>query len=103
MMRILFLTVILFTSFITFPANAADDYFNSPLVDAADQGKVYEVVKLLKSGTSPNVKGEFGTTALMRAAYKGNLDTVKILIEAGANINLTDMGGATALHLASRK
>lgn len=76
--------------------------FNSEIVDAADIGDLSQVIKLLKEGTSPDDKGDFGVTALMRAAFRGNTDIIQALVEAGAYVNAADIGGATALHLAAK-
>jgi hypothetical protein len=81
-------------------ANALD--FNDPLIDAADLGQKEKVIELLKSGKSPDTKGDFGVTPLMRAAFRGNAEIIKILLNSGAYVNATDVGGETALHLAAR-
>jgi hypothetical protein len=72
------------------------------MIDAADTGNEYLVTQFLKNRVSPNIKGDFNTTALMRASIHGYDETVRYLLEAGADVHAKDVGGATALHLASR-
>jgi ankyrin repeat protein len=76
--------------------------FENQLVDAAEIGNTLEVISLIKGGTSPNVRGIFGTTPLLRASFRGHLEIAKALIAAGADLNASDIGGATPLHIASR-
>ncbi|PIR37490.1 MAG: hypothetical protein COV35_10400 [Alphaproteobacteria bacterium CG11_big_fil_rev_8_21_14_0_20_39_49] len=100
-LRVLSLFIILFLTF-SWNAVADSSSFNNSLVDAADNGDIQEVRRLLNSGVKPDSEGEFGVTALMRAAFKGHLDVAELLIKSGAYVNAADIGGDTALHMASR-
>ncbi len=101
-MRVLSLLFLLI--FLTFSWNAVASSmsFNNSLVDAADNGDIEEVKRLLKSGVKPDSEGEFGVTALMRASFKGHVDIAELLIKSGAYLDAADIGGDTALHMASR-
>lgn len=44
----------------------------------------------LRSGVSPNIKGEDGQTPLMIAASKKDVEMAKLLIESGAEINIVN-------------
>jgi len=61
----------------------------TPLMRAAETGRVDEVRRLLQKGVDANEKVEDlgGLTALMLAARRGHLDVVKVLLRAGADPN----------------
>jgi hypothetical protein len=101
-LRVLSLLLFFAIATLVWLPSASADGFNNPLVDAADLGKKEQVQKLLRQGSKPDSKGDFGTTALMRAAFRGNLEIVHILIESGAYVDAADIGGETALHIAAR-
>ena len=69
----------------------------TPLMRAAEAGRVDEVRRLLRKGADVNAKIEDlgGLTALMLAAHRGHLEVVKILLRAGADPNAS--GGAHGL------
>eukprot|EP00054_Salpingoeca_dolichothecata_P010887 m.60490 g.60490 ORF g.60490 m.60490 type:complete len:793 (-) comp19191_c2_seq3:30-2408(-) len=80
----------------------------SKLADAATQGKLDEVVKILDdvdtSGGALTVvdeEREDGTTPLITAAMMGHAHIVKLLLEEGANTEATGINGATALQVAA--
>lgn len=64
----------------------------TPLMRAAENGRVDEVRALLASGVDVNAKLGAGHTALMFAANEGHLEIVKALLAAGADPNA--MGGS---------
>ena len=68
------------------------------------EGVSVEAVKqLLKAGANPNIKNEFGGTALTLALHQENYDLVPLLIEAGADVNVeTDNGNFPLLVAAAR-
>jgi ankyrin repeat protein len=75
---------------------------NSPLVDAARDGNLLQVMILLAQGMNPEQENQQGTTALIWAAERGNLPLVELLIRDGAKINYFSNGrNATALILAA--
>eukprot|EP00931_Biecheleriopsis_adriatica_P097081 TRINITY_DN7083_c1_g2_i1.p1 TRINITY_DN7083_c1_g2~~TRINITY_DN7083_c1_g2_i1.p1 ORF type:complete len:506 (-),score=70.28 TRINITY_DN7083_c1_g2_i1:19-1536(-) len=74
---------------------------NSPLLDAARNGKHILAKKLLASGANVNKVGQQDMTALHLAARRGDAKTVKILLAARADASLESQIG-TALQLASK-
>ena len=60
------------------------------LIEAAGQGDLEAVQRLLQQGASVDAQDEFGRTALVAAAYSNHLDVVDALIAAGADVNTKD-------------
>ena len=93
----------MFRSFIAFfsrnnpPTEQAVD---SPLCDAARDGDLERVKKLLDAGANPDEAEQGGGTALMRAAGFGHPEVAKVLVTAKANPNAMDDNGWTALMYA---
>ena len=76
----------------------------SVVADAAREGDLATVKKLLKEGGDVNAALGDGTTALHHAAIRGDADMVSVLLYAGANVRATTrLGGYTPLHLASQR
>ena len=61
----------------------------TPLMRAADAGRVDEVRRLLQNGADVNEKmdGLGGLNALMLASRRGHLEVIKVLLKAGADPN----------------
>jgi ankyrin repeat protein len=75
----------------------------TPVVDAAEDGDLDGLRRLLRAGADVNETQGDGRTALHFAADEGNLELVELLLAAGANVHAgTRIGGYTALHMASR-
>ncbi len=68
---------------------------------AALEGQINMVRKMLTEGLDANKIDEDGRTPLMYAAFNGRDEIIKILIEKGAMINACDTNGRTALMMAS--
>jgi ankyrin repeat protein len=60
---------------------------NEQLVEAARQGDVASVTKLLNDGADPNAKNEDGVPVSWQAIAAGNLQLIRLLVEKGADIN----------------
>lgn len=60
------------------------------LFDAARQGDVAAVTRLLDAGLDVNAKGRYDTTALFFAADKGQLAVVELLLARGASVDVHD-------------
>ena len=73
--------------------------WRTPLIAAADRGRVEVVDFLLAHGAEVDAKMDDGSTALIAAAISGHKDVVALLIAAGADLN-TKCRGLTAIHFA---
>lgn len=73
------------------------------LMQAAADGDVESLRRVLRKGASPNSRSSNGWTPLMWAADGGHSDAVKILVDNGADIELSDKKGTTALMLATMR
>jgi len=101
---LLFLTVIVSSTTVRPRSSVASNTprqnlsdIGTPLMRAADAGRVDEVRRLLQNGADVNEKmAELGgLNALMLAARRGHLAVVKVLLQAGADPNSS--GGMHAL------
>ena len=57
----------------------------------------------MEAGVDPNLKDQYGRTALQLTSRKGCLEVVKLLIKRGANVKVQDKYSETALHWASSR
>src|SRR5262245_42124717 len=72
------------------------------LWEAARQGDVAAVRKLLDEGVPVDAKSRYGATALSFASHKGQLEVVKLLLERGADPDVKDrFYGSTPLSWAA--
>ncbi len=71
------------------------------LLEAAMNGDMDKVKKIVGDGLDVNIRGEGERTALMMAAYNGHTDIVKYLLRKGAKVNLVDEMGRPALIYAA--
>lgn len=73
------------------------------LLQAAGDGDVQRVNRLLKEGANPNITPlPTGNTALMRAARGGHVEVVRTLLEAGADPTSPKIVAQLALELLKR-
>ena len=72
-----------------------------PLNEAAKQGNLKEVKRLISKGANIEAKDASSATPLYNAVDKGNKDVVEFLISKGANINANCTDGFTPLHRAT--
>lgn len=79
---------------ITFPAVEI-------LLDASAHGDAEEVEKLVKSGTSANIRDSNGLTALHKSCVENTLNCASILVQNGADVNAEDNDLWTPLHAAA--
>lgn len=68
--------------------------------EAANYGKISEVLELIKIGHDVNEKDSFNRTALMWASRKDNLKMTKTLLKHGADVNAVDNNLRSALFYA---
>ena len=75
------------------------------LVDAAWNGQLSEVKRLLADAGAPSINwvDTYSRSGLHHAALGGHLNVVKYLLENGAKCSLKDNGGKTAADLAGSK
>ena len=73
------------------------------LIDAAEQGEVRLLPRLMKVGANVNARNEDGTTPLMAAAGSGHIEILKFLLKRGAKVSMKDKKGRTALDYAKNK
>jgi ankyrin repeat protein len=71
------------------------------LYNAAKRDDIDNVVRALKHGADPNVKGPDGYTPLHIAAHENYSELAKVLLESGADPNAPNNGGHTPLHAAA--
>ena len=74
-----------------------------PLHDAAKEGNLEEIRRLLKSGTDVNMSGYRGWTALHWAVHSKHKDVVELLISSGASIDVKANDNKTPLHVAAER
>lgn len=74
-----------------------------PLHEAAHDGDVGKIQKLILQGCDPNQRDQDGETALHKAAsYRyGRRDVIEALVKLSADPNARNRRGETPLHLAS--
>ena len=68
---------------------------------AARTGNVARIQELIRAGTDPNQKNDFGWTPFHVAAYHGHQAVAETLIRAGADPNLKTNYGYTPLYWAT--
>ncbi len=73
------------------------------LVNAAHNGDLAAVKKLIAAGANVNARNANGERPLHSASRKGHEVIAAKLIAAGAHVNAADVNGETPLHMASRK
>ena len=67
------------------------------MLDAAEEGHVEEIRRLLAHGVSPDAAVD-DWTALEKASINNKCDVIKVLMEAGADPNRADEDGFTPLY-----
>lgn len=73
-------------------------YNETPLMIAADRGRLALVTLLLDKGAVIDESSPFAGTALHSAAFHGRLAVCRTLLERGANVNARNEEGWTPLH-----
>ena len=70
-------------------------------LDAAWDGNIGTVDRLLQDGMPVNVSNDYGCTALHSAALQNRIVVANRLLQAGAAANIQKYDGNTPLHLAA--
>ncbi len=73
----------------------------TPLAEAAAQGNVWAVNRLLEAKADVNVKDADGKNPLMIALDEGHQEMVVPLLQNGTDIDAQDNDGVSAIHLAA--
>lgn len=73
---------------------------NTELIQAARDGEIDRVRRLLAASVKIDAANHVGNTALTEAAYNRRTEIVRLLLEAGANKDAANHDGETALILA---
>lgn len=74
-----------------------------PIIEAAEEGNLPLVKKLIENGVDANARGMLNVTPLMSAAQHGHLPVVEYLLSLPeTKVNAVNDGGTTALHIAIR-
>jgi ankyrin repeat protein len=76
---------------------------DTPLHEAAREGRTAVVEVLLASGAEVNALNNEGWTPLHNAAFRGQHDVIERLVRAGADPHLRTIAGQTPLHVAQRQ
>ena len=72
----------------------------NPMCDAAEQGDLATLTRLIGTGGDVNALGENGNSALAFACANGHADCTSLLISNGATVDLKSNLGNTPLHAA---
>ena len=81
---------------------AVNDYYSTPMQEAAVAADPDVISMLLKAGADPDSPNPEGQTALMVVARTGNVEAAKELIARGAHVDAREQwGGQTALMWAA--
>jgi hypothetical protein len=72
----------------------------NPLCDAAEQGDLPTLTRLIATGTDVNTVGENGNTAIAFACANGHADCTAFLASKGADVNKASALGNCPLHAA---
>lgn len=72
-------------------------------LEAATQGNVLDIKRLLDAGVDSECRDERGNTALILASIGGYLPVVQALLEGGACVDADNIDGETGLMRASRE
>ncbi len=73
----------------------------APIHDAAAEGDLSTVTRLLDAGDDVNSRGDNGETALNLAILNGHTALAELLLSRGARPDSRNVGGFTALHAAA--
>ncbi|KAI0386406.1 hypothetical protein F5Y04DRAFT_121841 [Hypomontagnella monticulosa] len=73
------------------------------LVQAASDGDIDKVAKLLSIGCNVNARDRWGWSALSMCAYGGHVAIARLLLEHGADLYNVDVDGDTPMQIASTR
>ncbi|KAI0105212.1 hypothetical protein GGR51DRAFT_519911 [Nemania sp. FL0031] len=76
---------------------------NTAIIEAASDGDIEKVAKLLSLGCNANATDRWGWSALSMCAYGGHLAVAKLLLEHGADLDNVDVDGDTPMQIATTR
>lgn len=85
------------------PVETETSRLDRALLEAAEEGAVDEVTKLLNAGANVNAKVDGDGSPLIAAARAGQIKTVQLLLDRGANPDMAVPGDGNALIMAARE
>lgn len=80
--------------------NLPNDIGSTPLIIAAEGGKLEMVIEMLKRDANWQLRNHDGHTAFMKAIIHGHTEIVKLLLNHNAKNQIADGSRNTALHIA---
>lgn len=81
----------------------ADDSGNTPLIWAAEAGKLDVVKYLLDQNVDTSARGFLGCTAILRATRRGHIPVLQALLDANCDCNIPNSKMQSPLHFAAFK
>ncbi|MHC4243394.1 MAG: ankyrin repeat domain-containing protein [Planctomycetota bacterium] len=75
----------------------------SPMHQAAIDGDIEQIKKLISSGIYVNAQNMVGNTPLHLAAQNGHRDIIELLLAGSVDVNIKNMSGRTPLHYAAQR
>ncbi len=93
--------MLLFAMVIMVTAVAGCRHSTPMMIDAAKEGDVAKLEKLIRRGGDVNTKGEYDITPLHNASWHGHIDIAVLLIRKGADVKAKDEHVVTPLHCAA--
>ena len=81
--------------------NVIDDEGTTKLHDAAENGSVIHIHRLVRDGANLEARDAYGATPLLIAVMNEHDEAVDKLLESGADIHAQDDMGNTALHFSA--
>jgi hypothetical protein len=76
---------------------------DTAIIEAASDGDINRVAKLISSGANVNARDRWGWSALSMCGYGGFPDIAKLLLEHGADMDNVDVDGDTPMTLAENR
>ncbi|KAI1270982.1 hypothetical protein F5Y07DRAFT_406311 [Xylaria sp. FL0933] len=76
---------------------------NTAIIEAASDGDIEKVAKLLSLGCNVNATERWGWSALSMCAYGGHLAIARLLLEHGAELDIVDVDGDTPVQIATTR
>ncbi|KAI0449109.1 hypothetical protein F5B21DRAFT_495495 [Xylaria acuta] len=76
---------------------------STAIIEAASDGDIEKVAKLLSLGCNVNATERWGWSALSMCAYGGHLAIAKLLLEHGADLDIVDVDGDTPTQIATTR